>query len=87
MDSPSAPKAVLVLPNALQGLTDHQAADPLRAALGTRVRTAEQKRGLVEAVTRAVIEHTGASAEAVDVIIEDYPRTNWAKSGKLYADT
>jgi 4-oxalocrotonate tautomerase len=49
-------------------------------------RTVEQKRGLVEAVTEAVVKHTGAPAEHVDVIIEDYPRSNWAKAGKLYSD-
>ena len=50
-------------------------------------RTIEQKRGLVEAVTEAVMEHTGAPAEAVDVIIEEHPRSNWAKAGKLYSET
>ena len=49
-------------------------------------RTVEQKRGLAEAITEAVMKHTGAPAEAVDVIIEDHPRTDWAKGGKLYAD-
>ena len=29
---------------------------------------------------------TGASEDHVDVIIEDYPRENWAKGGTLYAD-
>jgi 4-oxalocrotonate tautomerase len=49
-------------------------------------RTVEQKRGLAEAITEAVVKHTGAPAEAVDVIIEDHPRTDWAKAGKLYSD-
>jgi 4-oxalocrotonate tautomerase len=49
-------------------------------------RTMEQKRGLVEAVTEAVMKHTGAPADAIDVIIEDHPRSNWAKAGKLYSD-
>jgi len=49
-------------------------------------RTAEQKRSLVEAVTEAVVKHTGAAAEHVDVIIEDHARTDWAKGGKLYSD-
>ena len=49
-------------------------------------RTIEQKRGLVEAVTEAVMKHTGAPAEHIDVIIEDRPRSNWAKAGKLYSE-
>ena len=49
-------------------------------------RTTEQKRGLVEAVTEAVMKHTGAPAEHIDVIIEDHPRSNWAKAGKLYSE-
>ena len=49
-------------------------------------RTVEQKRGLASAITEAVVKHTGAPEDQVDVIIEDYPRTNWAKAGKLYSD-
>lgn len=49
-------------------------------------RTVEQKRGLAEALTEAVMKHTGAAAEHIDVIIEDHPRTDWAKGGKLYSD-
>jgi 4-oxalocrotonate tautomerase len=49
-------------------------------------RTAEQKRGLAQAVTEAVMTHTGAPAEHIDVIIEDHPRSNWAKAGKLYSE-
>ena len=49
-------------------------------------RNVEQKRGLAAAITEAVVKHTGAAADQVDVIIEDYPRTNWAKAGTLYAD-
>jgi 4-oxalocrotonate tautomerase len=49
-------------------------------------RTVEQKRGLAIAITEAVVTHTGAPAEHIDVIIEDHPRSNWAKAGKLYSD-
>jgi 4-oxalocrotonate tautomerase len=49
-------------------------------------RTLEQKRGLVTAITLAVVEHTGAPQDQVDVIIEDYPRTSWAKAGVLFSD-
>jgi phenylpyruvate tautomerase PptA (4-oxalocrotonate tautomerase family) len=41
---------------------------------------------LAVAITEAVTKYTGAPAEAVDVIIEDHPRTDWAKAGKLYSD-
>lgn len=49
-------------------------------------RSVEQKRGLAAAITEAVATHTGAPEDQVDVIIEDYPRTNWAKGGKLFSD-
>ncbi len=49
-------------------------------------RSVEQKRRLVRAVTDVVVKYTGAPEDQVDVIIEDYPRENWAKAGKLYAD-
>ena len=49
-------------------------------------RTIEQKRDLAAAFTEAVVKHTGAPAEAVDVIMEDHPRTDWAKGGKLHSD-
>lgn len=49
-------------------------------------RSVEQKRRLVKAVTEVVSKYTGASEDQVDVIIEDYPRENWAKAGKLFCD-
>jgi 4-oxalocrotonate tautomerase len=49
-------------------------------------RTVEQKRDLVAAITEAVVKHTGAPQDQVDVIIEDYPRENWAKAGALLSD-
>jgi 4-oxalocrotonate tautomerase len=49
-------------------------------------RTVEQKRDLAAAITEAVMKHTGAPAEAVDVIMEDHARTDWAKGGKLYSE-
>jgi 4-oxalocrotonate tautomerase len=49
-------------------------------------RSVDQKRRLVKAVTEVVSKYTGAPEDQVDVIIEDYPRENWAKGGTLYAD-
>ncbi len=49
-------------------------------------RSVEQKRRLAKAVTEVVVKYTGAPEDQVDVIIEDYPRENWAKGGTLYAD-
>jgi len=49
-------------------------------------RTTEQKRQLAQELTEVVTRVTGAPADQVDVIVEDYPRETWAKGGKLYAD-
>jgi 4-oxalocrotonate tautomerase len=49
-------------------------------------RNLEQKRSLVTAITEAVVKHTGAPADQVDVIIEDHARTDWAKAGTLFSD-
>jgi 4-oxalocrotonate tautomerase len=49
-------------------------------------RSVEQKRRLVREMTNAVVKYTGAPEEQVDVIIEDYPKENWAKGGVLFYD-
>jgi 4-oxalocrotonate tautomerase len=49
-------------------------------------RSVEQKRRLVRELTNVVTKYTGASEEQVDVIIEDYPKENWAKAGVLFYD-
>jgi 4-oxalocrotonate tautomerase len=49
-------------------------------------RTVEQKRLLVREITDVVVRVTNAAEDQVDVIIEDYPRENWAKAGTLFAD-
>ena len=49
-------------------------------------RTLEQKRAFVKAVTEATVATLGASAESVDIIIEEVKRENWATGGKLWAD-
>jgi len=49
-------------------------------------RSVEQKRRLVRELTNVVVKYTGATEDQVDVMIEDYPKENWAKSGILYYD-
>jgi 4-oxalocrotonate tautomerase len=49
-------------------------------------RSVEQKRRLVKEITNVVVKYTGAAEDQVDVIIEDYPRENWAKAGVLFYD-
>ncbi|EGW36132.1 2-hydroxymuconate tautomerase [Desulfosporosinus sp. OT] len=49
-------------------------------------RTLAQKRLLVEKVTQAIVEATGAPAERVSIIIRDMPKENYANAGKLASD-
>lgn len=49
-------------------------------------RTVEQKRKLVQEITRVTVEVLGTSPEAVDIVITDVKRENWASGGKLYSD-
>lgn len=49
-------------------------------------RTLEQKRKLVEEITRVSVEVLGGSAESVDVILTDIKRENWATGGMLWSD-
>ena len=49
-------------------------------------RDVEQKRRLAHAVTGAVTECLGVDAQAVRILIEEYPREHWAVAGTLIAD-
>ncbi|MCQ6274572.1 4-oxalocrotonate tautomerase [Bacillus sp. V3B] len=49
-------------------------------------RTEDQKRALVEKVTDAVVETTGASKEAVTVFIEEMQKNHYAVAGKRLSD-
>jgi 4-oxalocrotonate tautomerase len=49
-------------------------------------RSVDQKRRLVREMTNVVVKYTGAPEEQVDIIIEDYPKENWAKGGVLFTD-
>ena len=49
-------------------------------------RTLEQKRKLVEEVTRVTTEVLGCASESVDIILTDVKRENWATGGKLWSE-
>ena len=49
-------------------------------------RTPEKKRELVEALTKETCRVLGCSPEAVDIILTDVARENWATGGKLWSD-
>lgn len=49
-------------------------------------RTDEQKRALCKKVTEAVVETTGAPAEAVVVFIEEMQKENYAVAGTRASD-
>ncbi|MDD0840635.1 4-oxalocrotonate tautomerase [Curvibacter sp. HBC61] len=49
-------------------------------------RTIEQKKKLVEEITRVSVEILGGSPESVDIIITDIKRENWATGGKLWTE-
>lgn len=49
-------------------------------------RTLEQKRALVKALTQAVVETLGSKPEAVDVLLFDIQRHDWATGGELWSD-
>ena len=48
-------------------------------------RTVEQKRQLVEGIT-SVFNNIGTPSEAVQVILKDNPKHNWATAGKLASE-
>ena len=49
-------------------------------------RTLEQKKKLVEAITRVTVEVLGGEAGSVDILISDIKRENWATGGKLWSE-
>ena len=46
-------------------------------------RTVEQKKALVDGITREITKVLGCGPEAVTIIIKDNPKHNWGSSGKL----
>lgn len=49
-------------------------------------RTVDQKRRLAEAITQAMIEHAGASPDALHVNFVEFSLENWARGGVLGVD-
>ena len=49
-------------------------------------RTLEQKKKLVEEITRVTVEVLGSAAESVDILITDVKRENWATGGRLWSE-
>ncbi len=49
-------------------------------------RTLDQKKKLVEAITRVTVEVLGVKPESVDILIADIQRENWATGGKLWSE-
>jgi 4-oxalocrotonate tautomerase len=49
-------------------------------------RTVEQKRALVHALTQSCVEVLKCKPEAVDVLLYDIKRHDWATGGQLWSD-
>jgi len=49
-------------------------------------RTIEQKKKLVEEITRVTVEVLGGSASSVDILITDVKRENWSTGGVLWSE-
>jgi 4-oxalocrotonate tautomerase len=49
-------------------------------------RTLEQKKKLVEEITRVSVEVLGGSPNSVDILITDVKRENWATGGVLWTE-
>jgi 4-oxalocrotonate tautomerase len=49
-------------------------------------RTIEQKKKLVQEITRISVEVLGGSPDSVDVLITDLKAENWATGGKLWSE-
>ena len=49
-------------------------------------RTSEQKRNLVRALTDAFVQTAGSTPDAVDVILTDVEKSDWAQGGEFFSD-
>ncbi len=49
-------------------------------------RTAEQKKAMLEAVTKAVHETLGAPVETIRIWIEEFPAVDYMAAGVWYGD-
>jgi len=49
-------------------------------------RTEEQKRAVIEKVSAALVEATGAPQQAIRVWIQEVPKANWGIAGQTAKD-
>ncbi|MBX3657635.1 MAG: 4-oxalocrotonate tautomerase [Ramlibacter sp.] len=49
-------------------------------------RTPEQKKHLVRALTQAAVESLGIKPTAVDVILHEVKKSDWATGGELWSE-
>lgn len=49
-------------------------------------RSVEQKRNLVKAITKAMVEEAACKPEHLHVVIHETPKENWGRSGVLAID-
>ncbi|WP_395712034.1 4-oxalocrotonate tautomerase [Reyranella sp.] len=50
-------------------------------------RTLEQRRKLAKELTEGTCRALGCTPDAVQIILTDIKKENWAESGKLFSDT
>ncbi len=50
-------------------------------------RSPEVKKELVENITQAVVETLKCSPAAVDIILNEVPKSHWATGGKLWSES
>lgn len=48
-------------------------------------RTTEKKRELAEALNRVTVSILDVKADWVTIVIDEYPRENWATAGQLHS--
>ncbi len=49
-------------------------------------RTTEAKRAAAKAITEAIVQTLGTTAEATSVVFQDVPRESWSRGGELISD-
>lgn len=49
-------------------------------------RSEDQKRAVIQKVSQAIVEATGAPRDAVRVWIQEVPKTNWGIAGQTAKD-
>ncbi|MBS0538526.1 MAG: 4-oxalocrotonate tautomerase [Proteobacteria bacterium] len=50
-------------------------------------RTLDQRRKLVKEITEGTCRALGCPADAVQIILTDIKKENWAEAGKLFSDS